>query len=473
MATNFLINGAEFSDNFIPRDKFTQGGLWCWGYNGYYQFGDGAVLNSAVVPISPNPGKDWKQISVGDMHSGAIKTNGTLWNWGYNSYRLAVGDATNRAEPTQVGANTNWIQVSCGKYISGAVKSDGTLWVWGGNSIPLGNGLSNQLNPTQITGTNWKLISAGGYHFAGIKTDGTLWTWGANYYGENGDGTTTYTFSPNQVPGTNWKLIDTGNYYSAQLGIKTDGTLWSWGRNHNGQLGDGTYTNKSSPVQIYGGGTNWKMAVSFKYHCAGIKTDGTLWTWGANYYGENGDGTTTYTFSPNQVPGTNWKLIDTGNYYSAQLGIKTDGTLWSWGRNHNGQLGDGTYTNKSSPVQIYGGGTNWKMAVSFKYHCAGIKTDGTLWTWGDNTYGQLGDGTTTGRNSPGQIAGTNWKTVGLKDGAMSAIKTDGTLWSWGGGLLGDNTQISKSSPVQIYSGGTNWKMVTGGNYYMLAIRDDF
>jgi alpha-tubulin suppressor-like RCC1 family protein len=369
MATNFLINGSEFSDNFIPKDRFTQGGLWCWGYNGYYQFGDGAVLTSAVVPISPNPGKDWKQISVGDMHSGAIKTNGTLWNWGYNSYRLAVGDVGSRAEPTQVGVNTNWQQVSCGKYISGAVKSDGTLWVWGGNSIPLGNGLSNQLNPTQITGTNWKLISAGGYHFAGIKTDGTLWTWGANYYGENGDGTTTYTFSPNQVPGTNWKLIDTGNYYSAQLGIKTDGTLWSWGRNHYGQLGDGTGTNRSSPVQI--------------------------------------------------------------------------------------------------------AGTTWKMAVSFKYHCAGIKTDGTLWTWGDNTYGQLGDGTTTGRNSPVQIAGTNWKTVGLKDGAMSAIKTDGTLWSWGGGFLGDNTSNSYSSPVQIYGGGTNWKMVTGGNYYMLAIRDDF
>ena len=321
MATNFLINGSEFSDNFIPRDKFTQGGLWCWGTNATYQFGDGAVLANANSPISPNSGKNWKQISVGNMASAAIKTDGTLWNWGYNSYRLAVGDIYSRAEPEKIGANTNWQQVNCGAYVSGAIKTDGTLWMWGGNSLPLGNGLTNQLLPTQVTGTNWKLISCGAYNVAAIKTDGTLWTWGGNGYGELGDGTTVDKATPIQVPGTNWKLIDTGNYNSAQLAIKTDGTLWSWGRNNHGQLGDGTGTNRSSPVQITG---NWKMAASFQFHSAAIKTDGTLWTWGRNQYGQLGDGTTTGSNSPVQIygGGTNWKMINGGSYY--MLAIRDD-----------------------------------------------------------------------------------------------------------------------------------------------------
>ena len=155
--------------------------------------------------------------------------------------------------------------------------------------------------------------------------------------------------------------------------------------------------------------------------------------------------------------------------------IKTDGTLWSWGLNSSGQLGDNTRTNKSSPVQTIAGGTNWKQVASGgQYHTAAIKTDGTLWLWGNNGNGRLGDNTTTNKSSPVQTiaGGTNWKQVAGGRYHTAAIKTDGTLWLWGfnsSGQLGGNTTIDKSSPVQTIAAGTNWKQVASGAYHTAAI----
>ena len=204
------------------------------------------------------------------------------------------------------------------------------------------------------------------------------------------------------------------------------GSLWTWGQNNTGQLGDNTIVNKSSPVQTVAGGTNWKQVAYGTNHTAAIKTDGTLWTWGYNNYG---------------------------------------------------QLGDSTIVNKSSPVQTIAGGTNWKQVAGGSVHTAAIKTDGTLWTWGNNGQGQLGDNTGANKSSPVQTiaGGTNWKQVSVGKDNNAAIKTDGTLWTWGSNLngqLGDNTVANKSSPVQTVAGGTNWKQVACG-YYTAAITDIF
>jgi YD repeat-containing protein len=177
--------------------------------------------------------------------------------------------------------------------------------------------------------------------------------------------------------------------------------------------------------------------------------------------------------------GTNWKNIACGAYYS--IAIKEDGTLWTWGHNSFGQLGDNTTASKSSPVQTIAGGINWKIAANGGRHAAVIKTDGTLWTWGWNGYGQLGDNTRTGRSSPVQTItfGTNWKQVSNGYMHTSATKTDGTLWTWGrnnSGQLGDNTIINRSSPVQTVAGGTNWNQVSGGGGYTTAAiqyQDDY
>ena len=360
------------------------------------------------------------------------------------------------------------------------------LWAWGnaGNG-QTGDGTNTERSSpvqTVAAGTNWKQVSHSWNFAAAIKTDGTLWMWGANNFGQLGTNSSIPQSSPVQTisGGTNWKLVSAGSYNTAA--IKTDGTLWTWGYNNYGTLGDNSGTDKYSPVQTIAGGTNWKQVSCGKYFAitAAIKTDGTLWTWGYGGYGALGNNSTASRSSPAQTiaAGTNWKLVDAGAYYAGA--IKTDGTLWLWGRNQYGQLGDGTTVNKSSPVQTISAGNNWKQ-LSCGFRTVGaIKTDGTLWLWGRNQYGQMADNTSVDKSSPVQTVagGTNWKSVAMGREYTGAIKTDGTLWMWGynaNGQLGNNTagyNTMKSSPVQTIAGGTNWKQVACGYYSTVTIRDD-
>ena len=194
--------------------------------------------------------------------------------------------------------------------------------------------------------------------------------------------------------------------------------MWTWGNNYSGQLGDGTTINKSSPVQTIAGGTNWNQVSAGYDYVTAIKTDGTLWAWGDNSSGPLGDNTTIPKSSPVQTiaGGTNWKQVSAG--FNNTASIKTDGTLWMWGLNSSGQLGDNTIVRKSSPVQTIAGGTNWKQVSAGFNSAAAIKTDGTLWMWGGNSKGQLGDGTRISKSSPVQTiaGGTNWKQVSAFSG---------------------------------------------------------
>ena len=370
-------------------------------------------------------------------------------------------------------------------YVRADYFRSGNLWTWGNNSLygHLGdNTITNRSSPVQTIafGSNWKQIAVGNDRTAAVKNDGTLWCWGYNTYGNLGDNTSTHRSSPIQTIafGTNWKQVDFGNAHTAA--IKTDGTLWTWGHVSSGYngLGDNTNVSKSSPVQTIAGGTNWMQVSAGNYNTAAIKTDGTLWIWGFNGYGALGDNTTTSRSSPVQTiaGGTNWKQVSIDGYATA---IKNDGTLWTWGYNEFGQLGDNTATSRSSPVQTITRGTNWKQVSAGKYHTAAIKTDGTLWLWGGNSNGQLGDNTTVAKMSPVQTVtfGTNWKQVSVGYLNTAAIKTDGTLWCWGrgtSGQLGDNTVTSRSSPVQTILYGTTWKQVSAG-YHTVAIQyqDDY
>ena len=355
---------------------------------------------------------------------------------------------------------------------------DGNLFTWGNGSYGrLGdNTVTNKSTPvtTFAGGTNWKQVSSGGLHCAAIKTDGTLWTWGNGSFGRLGDNTVTSKSTPvtTFAGGTNWKQVSAGNIHCAA--IKTDGTLWTWGYGTLGRLGDNTVTDKSTPVTTFAGGNNWKQVSAGSFHCAAIKTDGTLWTWGLGGDGQLGDNTITNKSTPvtTFAGGTNWKEVSSG--YKHCAAIKTDGTLWTWGLGTYGALGDNTATNKSTPVTTFAGGTNWKQ-VSGSAHSVAIKTDGTLWTWGIGTSGQLGTNTITSKSTPVTTfaGGTNWKKVSAGDRYCAAIKTDGTLWTWGlggDGQLGDNTVTNKSTPVTTFAGGTNWKQVSTGGNHCVAIQ---
>jgi alpha-tubulin suppressor-like RCC1 family protein len=306
----------------------------------------------------------------------------------------------------------------------------------------------------------------------------TLWTWGNGGSGRLGDNTTTNRLTPvtTFAGGTNWKQISCGEYNTAA--IKTDGTLWVWGDNTRGQLGInqfGNATHRTTPVTTFAGGTNWKQVSCGLEYTAAIKTDGTLWTWGYNYYGELGTNNGIWRSTPvtTFAGGTNWKQVFAAKNSSVVGAIKTDGTLWTWGRNSYGQLGNNTTTNRSTPVTTFAGGTNWKQVSIGNKSIAAIKTDGTLWTWGINQGGQLGDNTTIMRSTPVTTfaGGTNWKQVEIA-GHTSAIKTDGTLWNWGWEPLATNDAISRSTPVTTFAGGTNWKQVACGGYNTAAIKTD-
>jgi alpha-tubulin suppressor-like RCC1 family protein len=360
---------------------------------------------------------------------------------------------------------------------------DGGLWSWGRNtSGHLGdNTVVNTSSPVQTVagGTVWKLCAAGAYGTGAIKSDGTLWNWGA--FSGLGDNTIVNKSSPVQTisGGTDWKQIDQGFSYAAA--IKTDGTLWMWGSNGYYTLGDGTTTSKSSPVQTLAGGADWKQVSAGSFHVGAVKTDGTLWTWGDGYLGGLGLGDTLSKSSPSQVGTlTTWKQVSCGAWITAAIQAPSDaepGRLWMWGRNDYGQLGNNTRTNSSSPVQVFGNYYYWKQVNVGSNHTAAVRVDGTLWLWGYNAYGQLGNNSRSNRSSPVQTisTGTNWKQVSCGSEHTSAIKTDGTLWSWGRnnyGQLCDNTIASKSSPVQTVAGGTNWKQVDCGLYHTTAVKDD-
>jgi alpha-tubulin suppressor-like RCC1 family protein len=370
------------------------------------------------MPFISGPDGDLKTAFVSDSWLLDQFVGNTLFTWGENNVgQLGDNTTTNKSNPVQtVAGGINWKQVSAGGNTA-AIKTDGTLWCWGYNGYGgLGdNTRTHRSSPVQTTagGTNWKQIACGANITSAIKTDGTLWTWGYNFYGQLGDNTSTNRSSPVQTIafGNNWKQVSCAAQHTAA--IKTDGTLWTWGRNSYGQLGDNSNVGKSSPVQTVTFATNWKQVSCFGFSTAAIKTDGTLWTWGDNSFGKLGDNTRTHRSSPVQTIafGTNWKQVACGYRYITAT--KTDGTLWTWGLGTSGQLGDNTIFTKSSPVQTIAGGTNWKQVSCGKQHTAAIKTDGTLWNWGDNSYAQLGNNTTAHRSSPVQTIayGTNWKQV--------------------------------------------------------------
>jgi alpha-tubulin suppressor-like RCC1 family protein len=498
------------------------GTLWAWGCPKYY-----ANSRTHFPTLYHNPGvtfaqewtssTNWKQISTYISGGYGIKTDGTLWAWSTlntNTPPFLSGEIlpsfTHKKTPYQVGISNNWKQISV-KATAAAVKTDGTLWTWGYTNgfstnlslLQLNNATRLNTTPTQefSSATNWQQVSVGPQrtqgteaHAAAIKTDGTLWTWGFNGSGQLGVNDIISRTTPVQeFTSSTWVQVSCGAEHT--VAIKTDGTLWTWGNNsfesinnsdppirtsNSGVLGVGGGARRT-PVQELTSSTNWKQVSAGNYYNAAIKTDGTLWTWGQNTAAKlglgnlNGSGPDVGRSTPSRVgTATDWNFVICGA--ETTLAIKNDGTLWGWGYNgFGGPCGDNSWKSCLRHTAIQEQTLSKWTNLAAKNAGAGpslygIKDNGTMWDLSMQGWWKRKS------ENPNLIGlkSSGWKKITYaSDDAGSAIRTDGTLWQWGGGIkLYSVSTGNKHTPLQETSFSNDWKDVIRNGPYIFGTKSN-
>jgi alpha-tubulin suppressor-like RCC1 family protein len=430
-------------------------------------------------PVAPEA--RWKSVAGhGAGQSLALRKDGTLWGWGNNGQgQLGDGTTSTRSPhaPAGILLDQRWLAVDTSEDHTVALRADGTLWTWGGIIRgTLGDGTAGVQVPDPVPiepGARWQAVAAGGGHTAALRADGTLWAWGFNGQGQLGDGTFENRLVPTRLlPEERWQSVMAG--YAQTLALRSDGSLWGWGENGY-QLADmpggprvlpGV---RPSPVMIQPAGT-WLMAAAGAEHVLAIRGNGTLWAWGRDGSGQLGvtppgqtwiDGTGGRVAPTAVQPSARWKVVAAGGAHS--LALRTDGTLWAWGYNSSGAVGDGTTEHRRWPTPIQPN-ERWQAIAPGYAHSVAIRTNGTLWAWGDNRGGQLGDGTTTERRTPVPILpGERWQSVLAASDITLALRADGTLWQWGGWV--------NPSPVMIHPD-HRWRTVATGGGHFLGLKED-
>jgi len=507
------------------------GTVWSWGNNTYGQLGDNSELRK-VIPVQVIGLTDIVAIRAGRYYSLALKKDGTVWAWGRNEHgQLGLGDNNQRNVAEQIPDLYGVLQIDAKRDHVLALKSNSTIWSWGSNdSGQLGEGsLTDRNSPVRVTGlTNVKQIEAGGAHSLALDNIGRVWAWGSNNNGQLGINSTSRKLIPVSVIDDSDLILtgitDIAAGGSHSLAVSSSGTVFSWGRNANGQLGDGTDSTHNVAAEISGltnietiqaaGDSSFAVNTSGEFynwgynhqgqlgmgtvidtynpelwldmtqqghvvttlnltakresrlganHGVSVAIDGSVWAWGYNDSGQLGDGSFEVRLSPVHVTGlTNIIAASAGGYHT--LALKKDGTVWAWGGNYYGQLGDNSKIRKTAPVQVIGL-TDIVAIRAGEYHSLALKNDGTVWSWGKNDLGQLGSGDNNQRSIAELVPVLNGvKQIDTKGDHVLVLKSNGTVWSWGynsDGQLGEGSSTARNSPVRV-SGLTNIKQVEAG-----------
>lgn len=355
------------------------------------------LLVSVLVTL-PAPGRPDQFTPV------ATTLPGTPYSWGGNAFgELGDGTTTPHRTAVALAGPADVVDIHTGREHAVALRADGTVLAWGSNQMgQLGVGTTGgtRSSPTPVAGlAGVTMVSTGHYHSLALRADGSVWTWGYNHAGQLGDGTTTIRNRPVPVAGTRtYRFVAAGRDMS--YAVATDGTVWAWGLNGDGQLGDGTTTSRTTPVQVRNLGEVTAVAGG-RDHGLALRADGTVWAWGWNAYGQVGDGSLTDRTTPVQVT-AGATSVAAGAHHSYAL--RSDGRVLAWGRNYRSQLGDGSTSQRTRPVVVVG--VTGAVAIgSGRDHGLAALADGTVRTWGHNSSGQLGDGTTTSRSSAVVVTG--------------------------------------------------------------------
>ena len=466
----------------------TGGRLYCFGADDNGQLGDGGSNTLSSVPVEVRGGvTTWKSVSAGRDHTCARRANRTIWCWGDDDSGQ-VGDGAGagaKTRPTQVGSATTWTSVSAGADHSCGRQSSGRLYCWGSNtSGQSGTASANTFipSPAEVAGgaTNWSSVVAGGHHTCAVKVSQRLFCWGDDSDGQLGDGgTTTNQPTPVQVSGptADWSSVSLS--LTSTCALRTTSRLYCWGEDDRGQLGDGgTNTDAGSPVEVSGAANDWaKITAGNNTSCA-TKRSGRLLCWGSDSFGalSEGEGAADSSVPVDALDAETFATVSAGRNHTC--GLTDEGRLFCWGLGTSGQRGDGTNdADGSLPVEVAGGFTTWaRISVGGDHTCA-TRTNGRLYCWGKDTNGQLGiGGGPVDTNVPVQVSGgaTDWADVSAGEDHTCATRTTGRLFCWGAdgsGRLGNGgADTDAQDPAEVSGGLTTWSKVSAGNAHTCAVR---
>jgi alpha-tubulin suppressor-like RCC1 family protein len=483
----------------------TDGAVWSWGSNNYGQLGVATTDSRQLAPVRVAGIGNVVSVVTSFGFSMALEADGTVWAWGNNEYgQLVDGSRISRTAPGRVsGLPSNIVAIAASTGYSVALASDGTVYTWGqdiygqlgdnsGNSRPVprvvegltqtvaiaaGNEfvlaltrtgevwrtgrLDNVADPSDrrpqpVTGLPSRIVAiSAGEHCLALDSTGSVWSWRQNDYGELGDGSTISRNVPQRIPSLNNIAAITARLSNSGA-IDGDGTLWAWGNNKGGQIGDGQTTSRSTPITVEGLTDITAVAAGFG-HTVALRTDGTVWAWGRNQEGQLGidPGLLGVARSrPTQVSALSGVTsIAAGSLFT--LALRSDGTVWAWGANFYGQLGtpnphpDDHYPSSQVPTRIPGlsGVVRIVAGGGAVDHAMAITADGGLWAWGRNDFGQLGDGTSTTRSTPQRVNGLADVISAAAGTSHSVAATrSGSVWVWGNN---DRRELSEGGPSKI------------------------
>ncbi len=452
------------------------GEMRCWGKNTSGQLGDGTKSRRNVM--TPVTGSHvWKSVTVFRDTTCAIDTGSRLWCWGLLGG--VAGTPFQASEPTQAGSAADWVQVSVGEGHICGLHQDGALTCWGANS-------QGQLGvpsptfapvdaPVQVEpGTAWGVVAAGVGYTCAVKRDGSLWCWGANTYGNLGDGTLASRSTPTRVGSeVDWRTVDTGAFYTT-CGIRLDGNLWCWGQNVYGQVVGGTDTKVVAPQKQAGPG-GWRSVDSGSLSTCGTLFNDTVSCWG-RIIGVDATPLGTGTLSemgpvkdaaPSE-PGAVGARFPT--FVCAQT---KDDSTWCWGQNNDGQLAIGSFANKAEPERV--GQATWSQIGPGAGYTCGLRQDGTLWCWGGGSAIQwplMSAGQPILVQSPVQVdPGNTWRSLSVGAADFCGVKNDKSLWCAGGDFSAKITQFGTDQKWASVDLGGGFYITT---YWLLAagLRDD-